>query len=84
MRDPTRCLLVMAVLFLTVRAAVSSDMGFARQLNIAPQGQNLSSLSLPFVYAPTTAEQLCADLVVPTGPRPWRRSGGGMSPPRSS
>ena len=67
MRHPTRCLLAVVVSVVASRAAAPSNMGFAWQLSIAPQGQNLSFVSLPFVYSPTTAELLCQDLLVPGG-----------------
>lgn len=68
MTPRTLGLLTGLALLLLPAAATASNMGFALQLNIAPAGTNLSFLSLPYLYNPTTAEALCQDLLVPGVP----------------
>ena len=55
-------LVLTGVVLLLASAASASNMAFALRLQLGGAAQELRFVALPYQYAPTTAEGLCADL----------------------
>jgi hypothetical protein len=51
-----------AAVWLCAAPASASNMAFALRLQVGGGGQELRFVALPYEYAPSTAEELCADL----------------------